>query len=342
MLVNHVEISPRDGQVLKAVVENYIIENAPVGSTILKKKYKFSCSPATIRNSMSSLENKNLLMHTHTSSGRIPTDKGYRYYVDHLLQPQDNSLKQIVPLEDELTQSSKSVDDLLNSTVSMLSEISHLFGVAMILQYEKSILHEIELVRLSSDRVMLILGMKSGIIRSIVMNLNVEINDSSINNITQLLKEKLLGLTLEEIQGTINDRIKDSPLVEHEVIQILLRKPEENFVIPDDNVVYTPSNHELLDQPEYQELENLQNTLIAINEENVAHYFKTHLNSRNNYMFIGSENLETMYDQYTVTTQAFYGSSFQGQIGIIGPTRIPYAKIIQTLNQFKEIMNRVC
>lgn len=342
MKVELQNLSSREKQVLKAVVENYILKNAPVGSTILKKKYAFNCSPATIRNTMSSLVKKNLLMHTYTSSGRIPTDLGYRFYVDHLLQPQNTSTNQLAPLEDELNQSSNNIDDLLNTTVSMLSKISHLFGVAMILQYEKSILNEVELVRLSSDRVMIVLGMRSGIVRSIVLNLKVEINDSSIINVTQLLKEKLLGLTLEEIQNTISDRMKDSPLLEHEIIQILLHDPKVNFDIPNEHIVFTSSNRELLDQPEYQEVENLQNTLIAIDNDNVAHYFKTYLNSENNFMLIGSENMETMYDQCTVATHAFSGTSFQGQIGIIGPTRIPYAKVIQTLNQFKEIMNRVC
>jgi heat-inducible transcriptional repressor len=113
-------------------------------------------------------------------------------------------------------------------------------------------------------------------------------------------------------------------------------------MIPDSELVFTSSNRELLDQPEYQHVENLQKTLVAIDNENVTQYFKTYFNEQNNYMFIGNENMEAIYNDCTVVTHVFDGSSFQGQIGIIGPTRIPYANVIRILNNFSEIMNRVC
>ncbi|MAD52238.1 MAG: heat-inducible transcriptional repressor HrcA [Candidatus Marinimicrobia bacterium] len=342
MYLKKSDISTRQAQVLKAVVEDYIIDHVPIGSNVLKKKHAFNCSSATLRHTMANLEKKNLLMHTYTSSGRIPTDLGYRYYVDHLMRQSDNELENYANVENKLHQSSNSIDDLLKTTAAMLSKISHLFGVAMILQYERSILNEIELVPLSSDRLMVVLGMKSGVVRSIVLNLNMTVNSNEIINITTLLKEKLLGLSLKDIQGTIAERMKDSPLSEHEIVQILLNDPEKHFNIPDSQLIFTSSNRELLDQPEYQQVNNLQKTLEAIDNENVTQYFKTHLNKQNNYMLIGNENMETIYNDCSIVTHVFGGSSFQGQIGIIGPTRIPYANVLRILNNFTEIMNRVC
>jgi len=336
------EISIREQKVLKAIVEDYIINHAPIGSNVLKKRHPFDCSSATLRNAMARLEKKKLMMHTYTSSGRIPTDLGYRYYVDHLMQKSEESIRNVNAIETELTVSSNNVDALLKTTAIMLSKISHLFGVAMILQYDRSILNEIELVHLSSDRVMVVLGMKSGLVRSIVLNMDVSVSENEILNITALLKEKLLGLTLKEIQNTIAERMQDSVFANHEIIQILLHNPEDHFIIPDNELVFTSSNRELLDQPEYQHVEILQKTLVAIDNDNVIQYFKTHLNKQNNYMLIGNENLETIYNDCTVMTHVFDGSSFQGQIGIIGPTRIPYANVLKILNNFTEIMNRVC
>ena len=336
------DISIREQQVLKAIVEDYIVDHVPIGSNVLKNKHAFDCSSATLRNAMASLEKKKLMMHTYTSSGRIPTDLGYRYYVDHLMQQSGKLFLDYNTIETELTISSNSVDALLKTTAKMLSKISHLFGVAMILQYDRSLLNEIELVHLSSDRIMVVLGMKSGLVRSIVLNMDVSVSEKDISNITVLLKEKLLGLTLKEIQNTIAERMQDSPLADHEIIQILLNNPKEHFAIPDNELVFTSSNRELLDQPEYQHVENLQKTLVAIDNENVTQYFKTYLNKQNNYMLIGNENMETMYNDCTVVTHVFGGSSFQGQIGIIGPTRIPYANILKILNNFTEIINRVC
>ncbi len=342
MYLKKSEITPREQQVLKAVVEDYIMDHAPIGSNVLKKKYHFDCSPATLRNTMAKLEKKNLLMHTHTSSGRVPTDPGYRYYVDHLMKQTETSLDNYNSIKNKLSQSTNSVDDLLQTTAVMLSKISHLFGVAMILQYERSILNEIELVQLSSDRVMVVLGMKSGVVRSIVLNLRLSIKENEMQNITMLLKEKLLGLTLQEIQNSIAERMQDSPLADHEIVQILLHHPKEHFIIPDSQLVFTSSNKELLDQPEYQQVNILQKTLVAIDNENVTQYFKTYMNKQNNYLFIGNENREAIYNDCSIVSNVFGGSTFQGQIGIIGPTRIPYANVLRILNNFTEIMNRVC
>lgn len=337
-----IDISPREQHVLKAVVEDYILTNVPIGSNFLKNNHTFNCSPATLRNTMASLEKKQLLMHTHTSSGRIPTDLGYRYYVDHLMEQNDIGLNQLENIENKLASVSTNLIELLQTTAAMLSKISHLFGVTMILRFDRSILQEIELVPLSTDRVMVVLGMKSGMVRSIVLNLELSVKESDLHKVTNLLKEKLLGLTLREIQDSIRFRMKDSPLSHHEIIQILLTNPKEHFSIPENQMVYTSSTMTLLEQPEYQHVENLQKTLIAVDSENITHYFNTFLNKKSNYLFIGKENLDEIYNDCTIVTNVVGGSLFQGQIGIIGPTRIPYAKITGILNHFSEIMNRVC
>ncbi|MCH7763663.1 MAG: heat-inducible transcription repressor HrcA [Candidatus Marinimicrobia bacterium] len=337
-----IDIYPREQRVLKAVVEDYILSNVPIGSNFLKNNHTFNCSPATLRNTMASLEKKQLLMHTHTSSGRIPTDLGYRYYVDHLMEQDDYRLNHLENVENELASVSTNLTELLQTTAAMLSKISHLFGVTMILQFDRSILQDIELVSLSTDRVMVVLGMKSGMVRSIVLNLEVSVKESDLHKVADLLQEKLLGLTLKEIQDSIILRMKDSPLSHHEIIQILLTNPKEHFSIPENQTVYMSSTMNLLNQPENQHVENLQKTLIAVDSENITHYFKTFLNKKNNYLFIGKENLDDIYNDCTIVTNVFGGSLLHGQIGIIGPTRIPYAKITGLLNQFTEIMNRVC
>jgi len=336
------EISPREQHVLKAVIEDYILTNVPIGSNFLKNNHSFNCSPATLRHTMANLEQKQLLTHTYTSSGRIPTDFGYRYYVDHLMEQKDAGLASYEKIEQELASISTNLSELLQTTAAMLSKISHLFGISMLIQFDRSILNEIELVSLSTDRVMVILGMKSGVVRSIVLNLNLSVKEGDLNKITALLKEKLLGLTLKEIQDSIQVRIKDSPLSSHEIIQILLANPKRHFSIPENRSVYTSSTMNLLDQPENQHVGNLQKTLIAVDNENINHYFNTFLNKKNDYLLIGEENPDDLYKDYTIVTNVFGGSFFQGQIGIMGPTRIPYAKITGLLNHFSRIMSRVC
>jgi len=262
--------------------------------------------------------------------------------VDYLMDHQVASLYNLENIENILASTSSNVAKLLQTTAAMLSKISHLFGVAMILQFDRSILQEIELVSLSQDQIMVVLGMKSGLARTIVLNLEVSVKESDLIKVTELLKEKLLGLTLEEIHKSIVIRIKDTPLAKHEIIQILLNNPEEHFSFPENQMVFTSSAMELIEQPEYQRVENLQKTLIAVDTGNVLNYFRTYLNKKSNYLFIGNENLDDIYNDYTIVSNVFGGSLFQGQIGIIGPTRLPYAKVTGVLNHFTEIMKRVC
>lgn len=342
MLIKNIKISLREQQILKAVIEGYISENVPIGSQVLKKRYNLDWSSATIRNAMSILEKHKLLIHTHTSSGRVPTDLGYRYYVDYLLNLSDACIDHIEIIENQLNQVSRNIDELLSVTASMLAKISHLFGVAMIISFEKSILNEVELVKLSSDRVMLIMGMQSGLIRSIVLNLKLTVENDDLLKVTEILKERLLGSSLKDIQRSFKERMKDTQLYDHEIIQILMNNPDKHFAIPDNKIVYTSSNKEILDLPENQYANNLHHTLEAIDEQNVAQYFKTYFNKAHNYLLIGNENLDSTYDQFSIITQVFEGTSFKGQIGVIGPTRIPYAQVLKLLTSFKEIMNRVC
>ena len=164
-------LTHRDENILKATIDEFITSNQPVGSKLLKEHYTFKFSPATIRNILSKLESYNLLTHIYTSSGRTPTNQGYRYYVDrfdselssHFIQEYESHFKNLESI-------SSNVELLMESTATLLSKITKLFGLVMISGYEKSILIDIELVHISSDRILVILVLESGLIKNIVLN----------------------------------------------------------------------------------------------------------------------------------------------------------------------------
>ncbi len=335
-------LTPREEHVLKAVVEDYILKNTPIGSNLLKIQHSFNCSPATLRNVMANLEKRKLLMHAHTSSGRIPTDLGYRYYVENLMDISTAVLVDQENIQDKLDPLANNISELLQTTAAILAKVTHLFGVAMIIDSDNSILSELELISLSSDRVMLVIGMDSGLLHSIVIDLNLPFNEREISKVNAFLKEKILGLTLKEILNTFIDRLSDSSLSQHEVIQILVRNPDVYFSIPNEKMIYTSSQKELFEQPEFKEMETLKKSLIAFDNNTLAKYFNTYIKAQTDYLLIGNENLEDIYCDYTIVTNVFKGSLLKGQIGIIGPTRFPYSQITGLLKKFTEIMNRVC
>lgn len=167
------DLTDRERMLLEAVIEEYIASYRPVGSSLLHSKYRLPYSTATIRQDLANLESRGLLTHPYTSSGRVPTDLGYRYYVDVILHS-SNTLKQWDDqLIEELEDMSENIDSLMSATAAMLAKVTSLFGVVMISNVEQSILTDIELISLSSDRVMMVLAMKSGMIKSVTLNLEV-------------------------------------------------------------------------------------------------------------------------------------------------------------------------
>ena len=208
-------LNDREAIVLITLIEGYIQNSSPVSSTFLSKNYNLNVSSATIRNVMSTLEDKGFLTHLHTSGGRVPTDMGYRFYVDSIKNLNNN--KTLVPknLENELLTISNNVDELLNAAVLMLSKVSHMFGVVTISGYQDSILTDIELVPIQGERVMLVLALDAGVVKSIVLNLDVDIDIKLINKITHVLKDRLLKLSLREIRNSIISRLNDVEMYSH-------------------------------------------------------------------------------------------------------------------------------
>ena len=229
--INIPDLTDREAAILSAVVECYIESGIPVSSGFLTKNCGLNISSATIRNAMSSLEQKGYLNHLHTSGGRIPTDIGYRFYVNIIPEYQvlDNQITE--KIEQELLIISNNVDELLNATAFMLAKVSHMFGVILVFGYQKSMLTDIELVALEGNRVMLVLAMDTGSVESIVLNLNLTIQPKLIQKITRILKERLVGFSLKEIQSTINSRLNDTEMYSHELVQILINNSNKYFHI---------------------------------------------------------------------------------------------------------------
>jgi len=334
-------ISKREHLILMTTIEDYIEENHPIGSQYLKKRHLFYFSPATIRNILAKLEEKGMLTHTHTSSGRIPTDEGYRYYVNQITKIEYYKNKIDKDTFENLIRISD-IDDLMQATATLLSKVSRLFGFVMISEANKSILTDIELVSISSDRIMMVLAMKTGLIRSIVLDLKIEVKLSELSYITTILKERLLGLSLEEIQKTIHHRVKETDVLNHEIIQILINRPVSHFRISGNTQVYTSSYSELLNYPEFQKVSILKKTMRALEKKNIKQFIKSNVGSKKDYTFIGNEINNDLMKHCSILTSRFSNDFITGQLAIIGPRRIRYQDVKHILEEFSEVLPNVC
>ncbi len=336
------KLSQRERQVLKAIIEDYINSMNPIGSTYLKKQYDFSLSSATLRSTMASLEHKGMLTHPHTSSGRIPTDRGYRYFVDQLISTGEQDLELFIDLHQHLDIVGNNVDDLMRAAAGLLAQISRMVGIVMLGRYKESILKDIELVPLSTDRVLMILAMKSGLIRSISLNLQVAVNPEKLEIVARILKERLIDLTLKQIHQSLKDRLIDTEIYHHEIVQILLNDPEYHFCSPQDTVIYQSTLLPLLEQPEFQDIELFQQTARALDSAAFQEHLTGIIDDPDNHILIGRENQEAGLENCSLITTKFTAAELTGRLVVVGPTRLQYRQILLTLEKLAEILPDVC
>ena len=331
-------LNDREATILTAIIEEYIESGTPVSSGYIKKYCGLNLSPATIRAVMASLEQKGLLTHFHTSGGRVPTDAGYRFYV--------NDTHEIIASYDPFSDNIKNelltivndVDELLNATVLMLSKVSRMFGVISVSGYQRSILTDIELVLLEGNRVMLVLALDTGLVKSIVLNLDLVIQPNLVTKITQVLKDRLIGYSLKEIQSTIRVRLNDLEIYSHELVQVLVNDSEKYFDLNKNESIYTSSYDILLEQPEFQNLTSFQRLLPALDKAYLNQHFQENFNAHSSHTLIGTENEDELLNDCSIITTEFNSEIIKGRIGVLGPKRIPYLTVQSIIEKFAEII----
>ena len=335
------KLNQREKEILKKTIEDYISYGTPISSQSLHNNYFNQLSAATIRNSLAKLEQTGMLKSIHTSSGKVPTDNGYRYYVDSLIAENTSTIQEYDNIAQKLSDASDNLEDLLQATAYMLGKISRLFSMVIISKQQKNILNEIELLHLSSERIMLVLGLDSGFIRSIVLNLNVTINNSSLKFINEALKDRLLGLSLDEIQSSIKERLKESQYFDHEIVQILVQDPNKHFKISGEKLVYTSPFYQLLDYPEFHEINKLKTLMSYIHDKSMEEYFNKYLLDGGNSIIIGKEIGDSNFNNCSIISEPFENNNINGQMLVLGPKRIPYKNIKRILTNFTDIINDV-
>ncbi len=332
----------RDRTILRMVVEDFVQTAHPVASKRLKDEYSLNLSPASIRNTLHGLEEAGLLSHLHTSSGRVPTDTGYRFYVDKLLEVPvpPNALRQMAM--NELAAASSNVDRLLQITANSLAQLSNLFGFALLEAEEESELTDLDLVKLSSGQVLMVVGFKSEKVRTVLLNLSIEIKDSLMEMINSLLKERLVGLTVSEITATIGDRLRGRSLFDSELVQVIVENADEYFALSTEDELFVSSKDHLWQHPEFSDPSDMQTIMHALDDaETIRVSAALPTADSDTILAIGGENsADTMHD-CSVVTRSIRDGKKAITFGIIGPTRMNYREVILLLDVFAVTMNRL-
>ncbi len=325
-------LNTREREVLQNLIDHYIATADPVGSRVIATQYGMGLSSATIRNTMQDLEDMGFISQPHTSAGRIPTDIGYRLYVDSLLKPETLSAAERKKIRSSLHGSGKSVDAILGQSTRALADIAMQMGVTIAPRFDEGTLTRLELVPLNSDKALVVLVVKSGLARSVILEVDASLPEQEMRTLEQILNEKLCGLTLGEIRRTITKRLAN---IEGNARLLKL------FIDPDsriwggvtDTQLHVVGAENLLGQPEFADRTQLVEFVRTLEDQEKLY---RGLEGEDGscaaapgvVVRIGDENSLKEMKRCSVVSATYKIGSIEGKIAVIGPTRMRYSKLL--------------
>ena len=335
-------LSEREKIILRDIIHQFILTANPVGSRNLAKRSNLNLSAATIRNIMADLEEEGFLQHPHTSAGRIPTDLGYRFYVDSLMTPINLNFEELKLIENEIEVVRNETDHLLQLTATILSKITNQLACVTYPNISNAILEKIQIVSLSNSRILVIVEIKSGLVKTITLEIDSSIDDKHIYLVQQFLNERLSGLKFCDIKETFTERISNFNPAYNPIIRVFVDSLEKIFT--DDGVknkLFIAGTNNILKQPEFETQELFEGIIELIeNHDVIIHIMeKKKSNSQDDLVIsIGQENENDKLTKYSLVKKTYELGTISGNLGIIGPKRMEYSKTIAAVIYIAELL----
>ena len=321
------KLDERKKKILSSVVEDYIESAEPVGSKTLVEKYHLDYSSATIRNEMKLLEEEGYLEQPHVSAGRIPSTKGYRYYVDNLMKERKLSMVDINYINSTIT-GFGDIDDIFEQVADVVSKV--LSTPTVITKNNTDTIEKIKVVKISDNLLLIVLMSENGTVKDCIAKLTDTVEDTVIDKMTSILNQNLSGKPLQELHYILNDVIKKDLQAFSGVMEEIVNSIK--YEMSKDMKKLNSGVEKILENPEFSDIETVKNFINMISTKEII---DTALDkSKNNKLsiVIGSENKEVLLNDYTVISLDIEkDNKYLGKLSVIGPKRMNYAKTIYTL-----------
>lgn len=330
------ELDGRKVTILKAIIKTYLETGEPVGSRTISKYSDLKLSSATIRNEMSDLEEMGYILQPHTSAGRIPSDKGYRFYVDQLMEEKDQEMNQVQEL---MFQRVDRLELVLKRLVQMLASNTNYAAMISGPRYQQSKLKFIQLSKMDAEKLLLVVVMEGNRIKNSVLPFDGHLRDEDILQLNILLNSTLNGLSIDEINLGVISQMKEQAGSHSGVVELVLEQIAEAVrAEAEDLPIYTSGATNIFKYPELSDGEKASRLLSTFEQKDMLQRLIADVNSQEEgagtgiQVYIGDETpVQTMKDCSVVTANYALGDGLQGTIGIIGPKRMDYDKVVSTL-----------
>ena len=340
------ELGDREKQILGLVVRSFIDKAGPVGSRSLALKYGLRLSPATVRNTMSDLELLGYLRQPYTSAGRMPTQLGYRAFVDGLGDAKELSYLEKKLLKAKLDRLMSDKDDLFDASSQLLSRMSNLLAVVLSPKLSTGVLERLDVVPLSSPNVMIVISVRSRMVKTIIYETAVDVKRRDLDRIVSILNERLSGLRLDEIRRSYASRTRDIDDDSTGIVQLILNESATLFGETEEGRVNHSGTQQLLTQPEFQQAQNVQQLIKVIEDKGfVVRLFEQTQSVPESsvgqaVVSIGSELQDESTSGYSTVTARYQIGESTGMVGLLGPMRMDYERAIVLVETMASLLSR--
>lgn len=327
------QLGERKIKIMQAIIRNYLETGEPVGSRTISKYTDLNLSSATIRNEMSDLEEMGYILQPHTSAGRIPSDKGYRLYVDTMMQEKDKELEE---LKEMMLEKEGKMDHLLKQVAKLLAVNTNYASMISVPAVHQNKLKFIQLSRVDINQLLAVIVMEGNVIKNNILPVDEELNDETILKLNILLNTNLSGLAVEDINLATITRMKQQAGIHSEIVSDVIDAIAEGIKQEEDLEIYTSGANNIFKYPELADQQKASELINTFEEkEKLSELVQESLSDENNtgiQVYIGNENqIQSMQDCSVVTATYELGEGMRGTIGIIGPKRMDYDKVVGTL-----------
>lgn len=340
------ELDDRKVTILKAIIRTYLETGEPVGSRTISKYSDLNLSSATIRNEMSDLEEMGYIVQPHTSAGRIPSDKGYRLYVDRILEEKNHEVQE---LKDLMIERTDKMEQVLKQVVKVLAANTNYATMVSAPTYHRNKLKFIQLSKVNATQILTVIMIEGNVVRNKVIDVTEELDQETVLKLNILLNSVLNGLSIEEINLAMIQNLKEQAGIHSELVGSVIDAVAEVIHSEDEVEIYTSGATNIFRYPELSDNGKASELISTFEEKqqlsDLVNQTLENSDSKGIQVYIGQETpIQSMKDCSVVTATYELGEGLQGTIGIIGPKRMDYENVLKTLKtlteQLDEIYNR--
>ena len=337
------ELDERKQKILQAIIRNYMETGEPVGSRTISKYSDLNLSSATIRNEMSDLEEMGYIVQPHTSAGRIPSDKGYRLYVDRILEEKNHEVQE---LKDLMIERTDKMEQVLKQVVKVLAANTNYATMVSAPTYHRNKLKFIQLSKVNATQILTVIMIEGNIVRNKVIDVTEELDQETVLKLNILLNSVLNGLSIEEINLAMIQNLKEQAGIHSELVGSVIDAVAEVIHSEDEVEIYTSGATNIFRYPELSDNGKASELISTFEEKqqlsDLVNQTLENSDSKGIQVYIGQETpIQSMKDCSVVTATYELGEGLQGTIGIIGPKRMDYENVLKTLKTLTEQLDEI-